>query len=134
MKIILFLGLLASLTSAGSPLFNMDFIKGFDEGIKLKENDDPYAVFECPAVVPSKDGGPLKPFTTVYSSAKNVMSLIREKNIESILKTLDVFVKSLNTFVTVFADYPGDEFCQGLIFGKEGAFMLVQVATAMSQI
>ena len=109
MKIVLFLGLLASLASSAA-VFNMDFIKGFDEGIKLKENDDPYEVFQCPAVVPTKDG-PLKPFNTVYSSAKSVMGLIREKNIESILKTLDVFVKSLSTFVTVFADYNGDEFC-----------------------
>ena len=61
-----------------------------------------------------------------------MIGLIKHNDVETIVKTTDVFVKSLGSLATIFMDYNGDEFCQGLIFGKEGSFMLVQIATALS--
>ena len=97
----------------------------------MKETDDAYEIFQCPQVQTTKKD-PVKSFSTLWASAKNLISLIKHENVESIVKTTDVFVKSLGTLATVFIDYDGDEFCQGMIFGKEGSFMLVQIASALA--
>ena len=63
-----------------------------------------------------------------------MISIIKHEHEETVVQTTDVFIKSLGTLATVFIDYQGDEFCQGLLFGKEGSFMLVQVASALAQV
>ena len=46
-----------------------------------------------------------------------------------ILDTLEIFVNSFDKFIGVFdRDYPGGDFCAGLIFGTQGSIMLEKVA------
>ena len=135
MKIII-LGLMAMASivkGASIPIFDMDFIKGFDEGIKLKENDDPFEIFRCPPIEPTNKD-PVKSLNTLWSSAKGVIGLIKQEDVEAIVKTTDVFIKSMGDLATIFIDYEGDEFCQGVIFGKDGSFMLVQIASRFAQL
>ena len=77
---------------------------------------------------------PVKSFNTLWGSAKSVIGLIKQEHVEAVVKTTDVLIKSLGSLSTIFIDYEGDEFCQGLIFGKDGSYMLVQIASALAQI
>ena len=67
----------------------------------------------------------MKSFDTLWQSGKNVISLIKHEHLENIVEATDIFITSLGTLATIFIDYEGDEFCQGVVFGKEGSFMLV---------
>ena len=57
--------------------------------------------------------------------------MIKDKNIESILATVEVFADSLSSMMAVFSGYDGGDFCQGLIFGSTGAQMLTNVAKTL---
>ena len=76
----------------------------------------------------------MKSFNTLWGSAKSVIGLIKQEHVEEVVRTTDVFIKSLGSLSTIFIDYEGDEFCQGLIFGKDGSYMLVQIASALAQV
>ena len=53
----------------------------------------------------------MKSFNTLWGSAKSVIGLIKQEHVEAVVKTTDVFIKSLGSLSTVFIDYEGDEFC-----------------------
>ena len=47
--------------------------------------------------------------------------LVKDQNLETLLSTVDVFVNSISSLVSVFSNYEGDDFCSGLIFGQKGS-------------
>lgn len=51
-------------------------------------------------------------------------------NVDEIISTVEIFITNISSLMTVFnEDYDGGDFCSGLVFGKNGAEMLTQVAT-----
>ena len=55
--------------------------------------------------------------------------MLDDKNIEQVVSTVEVFINSLSSLMTVFFNYEeGGDFCSGLIFGMNGAQMLTQIA------
>lgn len=60
--------------------------------------------------------------------------LAKDKNIENILSSVEVFVDSLSSLMAVFTNYDGGEFCSGLIFGSNGAHMLTNIAKTLVQV
>ena len=60
---------------------------------------------------------------------KMMGGFMQDKNVEAIVSTLDVFATSVTQLIAVFTNsYDGDDFCSGLIFGSNGAQMLVNIA------
>ena len=57
-----------------------------------------------------------------------VGALSKDKNIEHMISTVEVFIQSLSSLLSVFSGYDGGEFCSGLIFGQTGATMLTNIA------
>ena len=60
-----------------------------------------------------------------------VGALAKDKNIEHMISTVEVFVQSLSSLLSVFTGYEGGEFCSGLIFGATGAQMLTNIAQTL---
>jgi len=58
-------------------------------------------------------------------------AMVKDKNLETLLSTVDVFVGSMSSLSAVFTNYEGDDFCAGLIFGQKGSHMLVQIAKTL---
>jgi len=65
---------------------------------------------------------------------KMVGALAKDKNIEHMISTVEVFVGSLSQLLSVFNGYDGGEFCSGVIFGHHGAMMLTNIAKTLVQI
>ncbi len=74
--------------------FTDDFITGFDKGIKHVQThpDNIYDSFpECP-VLQLKTNGPFSQLQQVFKAGKSMMSLTKDKNVDTILKTLEVYM------------------------------------------
>ena len=60
---------------------------------------------------------------------KLMAGMSQDAKISSIIGALEVFVGSISEIASVFlGDYDGGDFCSGLIFGKDGAVMMLQIA------
>jgi len=64
---------------------------------------------------------------------KMVGALAKDKNVEHMITTVEVFVSSLSQLLSVFNGYDGGEFCSGVIFGHHGATMLTNIAKTLVQ-
>ena len=58
-------------------------------------------------------------------------SMVKDPNIETLVSTVDVFVNSVSSLMAVFNGYEGDDFCSGIIFGKQGSQMLINIAKTL---
>lgn len=124
MKSILYL---AALLTAGHCAVSMtnDFVQGFESGIFLRTAED-LQEYGCPEARPVGPFGNLK---EMLAPLKAMGAFFPDKNVESILSTVDVFANSISQLLSVFSNnYEGDDFCSGLIFGSNGAQMLVNIA------
>ena len=117
-------GAISTVHSAVS--FTDDFVQGFESGIFLRTASD-RAEYGCPEphAVDTPFGNPLM----MMSSLKMMSGFMQDKSINGLVDTLEVFVSSISQLMGVFsATYEGDDFCCGLIFGSNGAQMLVNIA------
>ena len=65
----------------------------------------------------------------MVQSLKMMSGFMQDKSITGLVDTLEVFVSSISQLMGVFSQqYEGDDFCCGLIFGSNGAQMLVNIA------
>ena len=119
---------------------NEAFIDGFEQGIRLKDSVELWRdPFQCPPLRPVS--GPIGAFKAAYEPAKMMLGSIlpqqddNRKNVEFVITALDIFIESLSSMTSLFTNYPeGEDYCQGVHFGQQGAHMLVKVARALSQI
>ena len=57
--------------------------------------------------------------------------MIKDANVDEMISTIEVYINNISSLMIVFYDgYEGGDFCSGLIFGKNGAEMLTQIATS----
>ena len=126
MKYFALLSTLAVLAFA-NPEINNDFISGFEQGITLTD-DANIKEFGCP---PVKVSGPLSGLNQFIGPLKMMSGLTKDKNLETLVSTVEVFVGSSSSLMAVFNNYEGDQFCSGLIFGQKGSHMLIQIAKTL---
>ena len=60
----------------------------------------------------------------MVDSVKTVSGFVSDKRVEAGVKALDTFVESIQILFGAFDSYEGGEFCQGLVFGREGYRLL----------
>ena len=118
---------LMSFTTRASVEVNNEFIKGFEQGIQIGEAGD-IKEFGCPQ--PHLQG-PLGNIQQVLMPLKMMGSMVRDQNLETLISTVDVFVNSVSSLMAVFSGYEGDDFCSGIIFGKQGSQMLINIAKTL---
>ncbi len=121
---------LLALPALGSVAMNNDFVEGFEQGIQRGDGAD-ISEFGCPQ---AHLAGPLGNVQQVLAPLKLMGGLVQDKNLETLLSTVDVFVNSISSLMAVFSNYEGDDFCAGLIFGQKGSHMLVQIAKTLINI
>ena len=123
-------GLITLLMTPGSYAnvdMNNDFVQGFEQGIQLGDGADIHE-YGCP---PPHLSGPLGNIQQVLMPLKLMGGLVQDKNLETLISTVDVFVNSVSSLMAVFTGYEGDDFCSGLIFGQKGSSMLINIAKTL---
>jgi|LauGreDrversion4_2_1035121.scaffolds.fasta_scaffold1464334_1 hypothetical protein len=120
-------GILLATPAFGNVQMNNDFVSGFESGIQLAHDSDIYE-YGCPA---AHLAGPLGNVQQMLAPLKLMGGFVQDKNLETVIQTVDVFVNSLSSLMAVFTNYDGDDFCSGLIFGQNGAHMLVNIAKTL---
>ena len=123
---------LATIGIIAAPAFatvqmNNEFIQGFESGIQLGDGSD-ISEYGCPQ---PHLAGPLGNINQVLAPLKMMGGLVQDKNLETLLTTVDVFVNSISSLMAVFSNYEGDDFCSGIIFGQKGSHMLVNIAKTL---
>ena len=121
-------GLLASVSA-----FNLhsEFITGFESGIFMRDNEEIYEEYGCPR---ARGPSALANLNQLMGPLKIMSSLSKDKNVENMVATVELFVQSLSQLMAVFSGYDGGEFCSGLIFGSTGASMLTNIAQALATV
>jgi hypothetical protein len=65
----------------------------------------------------------------IITPVKLMASMQQDQRIKNIANSIGTFVTSLIDMMAVFAtDYDAGDFCRGLIFGRDGAGMLYEIA------
>ena len=121
-------GVISMLSSvSGNVDMNNDFVQGFEQGIQLGDGSDIHE-YGCP---PPHLSGPLGNIQQILMPLKLMGGLVQDKNLETLISTVDVFVNSVSSLMAVFTGYEGDDFCSGLIFGQKGSAMLINIAKTL---
>ncbi len=103
-----------SISASASFKLHSEFITGFESGIFLRNNEDIYEEYGCPKARPNTQLGNLN---QLIGPLKVMSSLSKDKNVEHMVETVETFVGSLSSLMSVFSGYDGGEFCSGIIFG-----------------
>ena len=60
---------------------------------------------------------------------KFMAGMTKDETIKSTIEAVETFVLTISDVMAVFSgDYDGGEFCSGLVFGKDGSKMMLQIA------
>ena len=65
---------------------------------------------------------------------KMMGGMVKDKNLEIILKTVEVFINSASKLMGVFNNYSGDDFCAGIFFGQIGSQTLVNISKPLVEL
>ena len=71
----------------------------------------------------------MQKFQGMLAPMKLMTQMIKDPKIEQMVATIEVFVNSVSSLLSVFSGYGGGDFCAGLIFGVHGSKMLTHIAT-----
>ena len=62
-------------------------------------------------------------------------TMAKDEKVKNLVETAEVFFNSIAELETLFSgNYDGGDFCTGLIFGRAGSKMLVEIAGKMFQL
>ena len=125
MKHVVLLATAVAFSSVSALNLHSEFITGFESGIFMRENDAIYEEYGCPK---AKAPAALGNLNQLMGPLKIMSSLSKDKNVENMVSTVELFVQSLSQLMSVFSGYDGGEFCSGLLFGSTGATMLTNIA------
>jgi len=105
-----------------------DFLKGFETGILIR--DDPRALHDYSCPEPDEpETSFVSGFTKAIGPMNMMAKLSKDPRLESVASKITLFVTTLNDVMGIFDKaYDAGDFCRGLIFGKDGAKMLYEIA------
>ena len=118
MKSLVLVLLCIPFVSCFTSILSSEFITGFESGIFLRDSDDIQEQYGCPE---ARAAGPLGNLKELVQPLRMMSGFVKDKNIEEMLSTVEVFIESLSSLMAVFTNYEGGDFCSGVIFGSHGA-------------
>ena len=119
-------------TTHAAVSFSDDFVSGFESGIFLRTKED-REEYGCPE--PKSDGAAMMGLPDMMTPLKMMGAFVQDQNIKAVVDIVGVFIESVSQLMAVFMNqYEGDDFCSGLIFGSNGAQMLVNIAKTFMQV
>ena len=117
------------LTSFASPHLSRDFLAGFEAGIFVRDDKTLFADYSCSE--PGKDSDLVLQAKRLVTPMRLVAGLANDERISSTVEAVEAFVLTISDVTSVFTgEYDGGDFCSGLIFGKDGSKMMLQIAQA----
>lgn len=104
-----------------------EFLQGFDTGLLVRQDELAFKDYSCPEV-DSADAN-IGRLMQYIGPLKMVSEFVQSESLKNLSSTIEMFLVSMRDFMGVFNhEYDGGDFCKGLIFGRDGANMLYQVA------
>jgi len=131
MKVPILMLMVTSLTSA---LLTEDFISGFEAGVYVRNDDRAYGEYNCPK--PEANDALARQVQGLITPMKLMGNMMAgggsgDKHIKEITDAIAVFIEGVIELMSLFrGDYDQGDFCSGLVFGRDGSKMLLQLASA----
>ena len=135
-KSIIGLLLVSTVVHAGKNIFDddSDFIRGFETGIMMRNQDSKVEDFGC--VVPDEKKNKYTPILQSIQLATKAIKpfLANDVALENAYMMLQEFLSGIGYLILVVDPESGsylDEYCRGMIFGKQSSRMLARIASAL---
>ena len=62
-----------------------------------------------------------------------IVNFLDNEIVRASVSSIEVFIDSILKLIGAVRDYPGSEFCSGLLFGMQGSAMLLAVGRTMGE-
>ena len=105
--------------------FNSDFFQGMENGFFLRDNLEAHKEYECPDLVVPENM--IKTLENVFSPVKMVLGMVQNEAYSKMWNIVETMIQSIIKLTATVHNYPGSEYCSGLLFGMHGSAMLVSI-------
>ncbi len=113
--------------------FNADFINGFETGVFVR--DDPKAFKDYSCEKPKSNSSLASTVKQMQAPIALMKNMITDKEMKSVATSVEMFIAGILDLENVFiGDYDGGDFCSGMVFGRSGSKILVDIARKFSSI
>ncbi len=117
-------------TIASAAKMQGEFLKGFETGILVRSDERAFKDFSCPPAETASDA--INKLVDMMGPVKMAATLSGNPQLQTVTHQLETFVNAMRDMTGVFKNsYDGGDFCKGLIFGRDGANMLYEIAMSM---
>ena len=105
--------------------FNGDFFQGMESGFFLRDTQNGHREYECPD--PKTDTDALKKVNGILGPVQMLLNMMDNDDIKTLFRSIDSIVNGVFAIIAAVDDYPGSEFCSGLLFGVSGSNLILQL-------
>ena len=104
-----------------------DFISGFETGVFLRDDNNALMDYSCPRPESNDVFG--KQIKGLITPMKLMGNMMQDAKVDQIILAVETFASGLIDLMAVFrGDYDYGDFCSGLVFGIDGAKILLALA------
>ena len=108
-----------------------DFITGFETGAFIRNDGGAFADYSCPKPEIVNNHNFLGQINDMIAPMKLMAGMVKgqDEKLSSVIGVVETFLLSINEMTAILGgNYDGGDFCSGLIFGKDSATMLTEIA------
>jgi hypothetical protein len=133
MKLILtLLCLFAAFSNGIISIMGADFMSGFETGIFIRGQPNMIKDYGCKKPGKKEVSKEMKDVRKKVAGAVALAKFSKNKNLDQALGAFDVLLDNIEPLTAVFDEtYKGTEYCSGVIFGMNGASMLMKILDAV---
>ena len=103
--------------------FNGEFFQGMESGFFLRDTENGHREYSCPD--PQINTDALRRMNTILGPVQMLLNLTKNDIVITAFKSVDNIVNSTFEIMASVKDYPGSEFCSGLLFGMAGSNLIL---------
>ena len=105
--------------------YNGDFFQGMESGFFLRDQENGHREYDCPD--PSINVDALKKVNSILGPVQMLLNLTNNDLVISIFSSVDTIVNAVFAIMAAIDNYPGSEFCSGLLFGISGSNLVLKL-------
>ena len=105
--------------------FNGEFFQGMESGFFLRDTENGHREYSCPD--PQINTAALRKMNTILGPVQMLLNLTKNDLVITAFKSIDGIVNSTFEILASVNDYPGSEFCSGLLFGMAGSNLVLNL-------
>ena len=104
-----------------------DWVNGFETGIFMRDDENVYYDYSCDK--PAGDSALMEQAQSIIAPMKMMKMFMKDEKLASMCDTFEIFANSASELeLVMMGSYDGGDFCSGLIFGKAGSKLLIDIA------